>query len=108
MGKSNLLAIFLSALMTFGFVFVSGQICVDSAGTFRPNTTYDLNRRLILSSLASNVTAQEGFFYNSSIGQEPNRVFAMGLCIPGSESKDCSDCLAEGVTELLQNCPNQT
>lgn len=108
MGRSNLLPIFSLVLVTFSFVSVYGQVCEDSAGTFRPNSTYDSNRRLILSSLASNVTARDGFFYNSSIGQEPNRVFAMGLCIPGSESNDCFDCITEGVTELIQSCPNQT
>lgn len=108
MCRSNLVPIFLSILVTFGFVSVSGQICVNTAGSFRPNTTYDSNRRLILSSLASNVTARDGFFYNSSVGQEPDRVYATGLCIPGAESKDCSDCITGAVTELLQNCANQT
>ncbi|CAH8360115.1 unnamed protein product [Eruca vesicaria subsp. sativa] len=108
MGRNNLLPIFLLVLLTFSFVSVSGQTCVDSAGTFRPNSTYNSNRLLILSSLASNVTSRDGFFYNSSIGQEPNQVFAMGFCIPGSESNDCFDCITEGVTELIQSCPNQT
>ncbi|KAL0688096.1 hypothetical protein Bca4012_087773 [Brassica carinata] len=61
-------------------------------GHFRPNDTYDANRRLILSSLPSNVTSQEGLFFNGSIGQEPNRVYATGMCIPGSTPQDCSDC----------------
>ncbi|KAF2586568.1 hypothetical protein F2Q70_00034920 [Brassica cretica] len=58
--------------------------------------------------LPLNVTAGDAFSYNSFIGQEPNQVFAMGLCIPGSETKDCFDCITEGVTELIQSCPNQT
>uniref|UniRef100_A0A0D3A5G1 Uncharacterized protein n=1 Tax=Brassica oleracea var. oleracea TaxID=109376 RepID=A0A0D3A5G1_BRAOL len=68
MGRSNLLPIFSIVLVTFSFVYVYGQICDDSAGTFRPNSTYDSNRLLILSSLASNVTTRDGLFYNSPIG----------------------------------------
>ncbi|CAN7109529.1 unnamed protein product [Brassica rapa subsp. narinosa] len=62
------------------------QTCMDNR-----NGTYERNRRLILSSFPSNVTTQEGLFYNGSIGQEPNRVYAVGMCIPGSTPEDCSD-----------------
>ncbi|KAF3531394.1 hypothetical protein DY000_02037909 [Brassica cretica] len=52
---------------------------MDNDGYFRPNGngTYDRNRRLILSSFPSNISTQEGLFYNGSIGQEPNRVYAI-------------------------------
>ncbi|KAG2245159.1 hypothetical protein Bca52824_093009 [Brassica carinata] len=108
MCRISLFTVLLSLLVTFSFISVSGQICGNTTGTFRPNTTYDSNRRLILSSLASNVTSRDGFFYNSSFGKEPDRVYAMGLCIPGAESEDCSDCITKAVTEMIQNCPNQT
>ncbi|KAJ4899704.1 Cysteine-rich receptor-like protein kinase 11 [Raphanus sativus] len=108
MCRISLFPLLLSVLVTFSFISVSGQICLNTTGTFRPNTTYDSNRRLILSSLASNVTSRDGFFYNSSIGQEPDRVYAMGLCIPGAQSKHCSECITKAVTDMIQNCPNQT
>nr|VDD49289.1 unnamed protein product [Brassica oleracea] len=79
--------------ITIGVTSISAQnVCMDN-GHFRPNDTYDANRRLILSSLPSNVTSQEGLFFNGSIGQEPNRVYATGMCIPGSTPQDCSDCI---------------
>ncbi|XP_013694334.1 uncharacterized protein LOC106398301 [Brassica napus] len=108
MCRTSLFPILLSVLVALCFISVSGQICRNTGGTFRPNTTYDSNRRLILSSLASNVTARGGFFYNSSFGQDPDRVYAMASCIPGAESKECSDCITEAVTKMIQNCPNQT
>uniref|UniRef100_M4DAZ8 Gnk2-homologous domain-containing protein n=1 Tax=Brassica campestris TaxID=3711 RepID=M4DAZ8_BRACM len=58
------------------------QTCMDNR-----NGTYERNRRLILSSFPSNVTTQEGLFYNGSIGQEPNRVYAVGMCIPGIQDQ---------------------
>ncbi|KAL0727238.1 hypothetical protein Bca4012_023331 [Brassica carinata] len=81
---------------------------MDNDGHFRPNGTYDTNRRLILSSLPSNVTSQEGLFFNGSVGQEPNRVYAVGMCIPGSTSDDCFDCIKTASDGLIQSCPNQT
>ncbi|XP_022549278.2 cysteine-rich receptor-like protein kinase 11 isoform X2 [Brassica napus] len=103
-----LLSILCFVLISFGIASVSAQTCMDNDGHFRPNGTYDTNRRLILSSLPSNVTTQEGLFFNGSIGQEPNRVYAIGICIPGSTPQDCSDCIKSASDGLIHSCPNQT
>ncbi|KAG2291602.1 hypothetical protein Bca52824_038271 [Brassica carinata] len=94
-------------LICFGAASVSAQTCPNNGG-FTPNGTYDANRRLILSSLPSNVTAQKGLFYNGSIGQEPNRVYVTGMCMPGSDPVDCSGCIKTASDGLLERCPNQT
>ncbi|CAL9226554.1 unnamed protein product [Arabidopsis halleri] len=85
--------------------FVSALPCMNTS-FFTPLSTYDTNRRLLLTSLASNVTAHHGF-YNASIGQPPNRVYAAGMCIPGTEPEICSACIISGSNGLIQNCPNQ-
>ncbi|XP_033143833.1 cysteine-rich receptor-like protein kinase 11 isoform X4 [Brassica rapa] len=103
-----LFSILCFVLISFGIASVSAQTCMDNDGHFRPNGTYDTNRRLILSSLPSNVTTQEGLFFNGSIGQEPNRVYAIGMCIPGSTPQDCSDCIKSASDGLIHSCPNQT
>ncbi|KAF8086798.1 hypothetical protein N665_0612s0018 [Sinapis alba] len=108
MKQRTLFSILCFVFITFGVASVSAQTCMDDNGYFRPNGTYDTNRQLILSSLPSNVTSQEGLFFNGSIGQEPNRVYATGMCIPGSTSEDCSDCIKKASEDLIQNCPNQT
>ncbi|KAL0727237.1 hypothetical protein Bca4012_023330 [Brassica carinata] len=107
MKQMSLLSILCHVLISFGFASVSAQTCMDN-GNFSPNGTYDTNRQLILSSLPSNVTSQEGLFFNGSIGQEPNRVYVTGMCMPGSTSDDCSDCIKSASDDLIQNCPNQT
>ncbi|WZY84971.1 hypothetical protein YC2023_031355 [Brassica napus] len=86
---------------------VSAQTCVHNGKNFIPNSTYDANRRLILSSLPSNAAAQDGF-YSGSIGQEPSRVYAAGMCIPGAEANDCSACIKGASDWLVQDCTNQT
>ncbi|KAG5384208.1 hypothetical protein IGI04_035678 [Brassica rapa subsp. trilocularis] len=108
MKKRSLFPIILwFVLISFGGSSVSAQTCMNN-GNFRSNGTYDANRRLILSSLSSNVTDQDGFFYNGLIGQEPNRVYARGMCIPGSTLEDCSDCIKTASDGLMESCPNQT
>ncbi|KAL5842132.1 hypothetical protein ACOSQ3_012735 [Xanthoceras sorbifolium] len=46
---------------------------------FSDNGPYDNNRNLILSSLAPYVHINNGGFYNTSIGQDPNQVYALAL-----------------------------
>ncbi|KAG2240445.1 hypothetical protein Bca52824_090763 [Brassica carinata] len=108
MKQSSSFSILCFVFITFVVTLVSAQnICIDDSN-FRPSDTYDANRRLILSSLPSNVTSQEGLFFNGSIGQEPNRVYATGMCIPGSAPQDCSDCIKIASDGLIESCPNQT
>ncbi|KAL0873531.1 hypothetical protein Bca101_023236 [Brassica carinata] len=104
----SLFSILCFVLISFDVASVSAQRCMNKKGYFRPNGTYDANRRLILSSLPSNVTSKEGLFFNGSIGQEPDRVYAIGMCIPGSTSDDCSVCIKTVSDRLIKNCPNQT
>ncbi|KAF3530718.1 hypothetical protein DY000_02037983 [Brassica cretica] len=87
-------------------VLVSADICFERSGFFTPNGNYDLNRRLMLASLPSLVTANDGF-YTTSTGQEPNRVYGLGMCATGSDTRSCSDCIISSSARLLRNCTNQ-
>ncbi|XP_019057218.1 PREDICTED: cysteine-rich receptor-like protein kinase 24 [Tarenaya hassleriana] len=103
--KSSCLPILWFALISFGVV--SAQLCPDTERSFRPNGTYDVNRRLVLSYLPSNVTALGGF-YNASVGEEPDRVFAVGMCIPDAKTEDCSKCIQTESGKIISSCPDQT
>ncbi|CAH8368953.1 unnamed protein product [Eruca vesicaria subsp. sativa] len=104
MELKNFFQIFLFVLA--GFVVVSAQEC-GKTGFFIPGNKYDTNRGLILSSLASKVSAQGGFF-NDSIGEGTDRVYALGMCIQGAEPDVCSKCIDSASNALLDKCPNQT
>lgn len=99
-------------LLFFWFVLTLTGTCLVSAlpcmntSFFKPFSTYDTNRRLVLTSLAANVTAHRGF-YNASIGQPPNRVYAAGMCIPGTVPEICSSCIMSGSYALIERCVNQ-
>ncbi|XP_010519685.1 PREDICTED: cysteine-rich receptor-like protein kinase 11 isoform X1 [Tarenaya hassleriana] len=97
---------FLLTCLSVVIVPVSAHTCLDT-GFFVPESPYGINHRLILSSLASTVTSQGGY-YAASIGQEPSKCYALGMCIPAAKPEDCSDCIQTASQGLLQSCPNQT
>ncbi|KAL1215906.1 Cysteine-rich receptor-like protein kinase 34 [Cardamine amara subsp. amara] len=101
--KTLILPIFCSFLITLDSV--STETCFN--GYFKFNSTYDLNRHSLLSSLASDVTTHNGF-YSSSIGQDTNQIFITGMCIPETKPETCSKCIKGATDSLLQICPNQT
>ncbi|KAF2582749.1 hypothetical protein F2Q68_00002312 [Brassica cretica] len=103
---NNLLSIILCFVLAVSFGFVSAQRCGNSL-FFRPNSAYDTNRRLVLSTLASQVSSRNGY-YNVSVGEGPGKIYALGLCIPGTDPEVCSDCIQTASDGLLESCPNQT
>ncbi|XP_020421411.1 cysteine-rich receptor-like protein kinase 29 [Prunus persica] len=46
-------------------------------------------------------------FYNSSYGENPDQVYAIGLCRGDVTVDICRDCLSKGTQQLTQVCPNQ-
>ncbi|XP_010439217.1 PREDICTED: cysteine-rich receptor-like protein kinase 14 isoform X2 [Camelina sativa] len=103
MKLKNLSLLFWFLLVGFPVVFAP----CGKTGFFKPNQQYDKNRRLLLSSLASNVSARGGF-YNASVGEGSDRVYAVGMCIQGAEPKVCSNCIDLASNEVIESCPNQT
>ncbi|XP_013683932.2 cysteine-rich receptor-like protein kinase 18 isoform X4 [Brassica napus] len=105
--RESILCFFFVFIIYFSAICVSAQTCDNTTGTFKPDSLYDKNRRFILSSLASNVTAHNGYF-NGSIGLDPDRVYATGMCAPGAEPDVCSRCIETTSESLLRNCLNET
>ncbi|KAG5413726.1 hypothetical protein IGI04_001293 [Brassica rapa subsp. trilocularis] len=100
----------INLLVSFWFVLISSvyaNTCFNRSGFFAPNGTYDVNRRVMLSSLPSNVTASDGFYTTSATGQDPNRVYGLGMCVPGTEERSCFDCIMAASNGLVQNCTTQ-
>ncbi|XWS12785.1 hypothetical protein CRYUN_Cryun37aG0120100 [Craigia yunnanensis] len=91
--------------LLIGISLASVLKCYDT-GNFTTNSTYGKNRDLILASLPANVSAKGGFF-NATIGQDSNKVFALGLCRGDSSSDVCYSCIDSAIHDLIANCPNQ-
>ncbi|KAK6268927.1 hypothetical protein QUC31_013087 [Theobroma cacao] len=91
--------------LLIGMSLATALRCYDT-GNFTTNSTYAMNRDLILASLPANVSANGGFF-TATIGQEPNKVYALGLCRGDSSSEDCFSYLDSTTRDLIAKCPNQ-
>ncbi|KAK8475276.1 hypothetical protein V6N11_005550 [Hibiscus sabdariffa] len=85
----------------------SGQeiICYDT-GNFSVNSTYGKNRDLVLASLPTNASSKGGFV-TASIGQNSDKVYALGMCRGDLTPDQCYTCLNFSIHNLTASCPNQ-
>ncbi|XP_031255562.1 cysteine-rich receptor-like protein kinase 17 [Pistacia vera] len=98
----------LFSLLPYLFISIThsnGQRCYDT-GNFTTNSVYGENRYLILSNLASNVSANGGFV-TATIGQDTNKVYALANCNGDYSLETCFRCVNASTQNLITNCPNQ-
>ncbi|KAJ4905723.1 putative cysteine-rich receptor-like protein kinase 39 [Raphanus sativus] len=102
MGKP-LMIILASSLLVFlqTLEVVNGVKCY---GSLASNSSYAQNRRNLFSTLTIKVLTSGGF-YNASLGQNPNKVYALGLCARGFMPKACLSCLERMTLETQRDCP---
>ncbi|XP_059656528.1 cysteine-rich receptor-like protein kinase 44 isoform X2 [Cornus florida] len=81
------------------------QVCSGS-GNYTSNSIYKANLDSLLSSLASDTDIAYGF-YNSSYGENSDRVNAIALCRGDVELHICRSCVNDSTAKLTQLCPNQ-
>ncbi|XP_038690296.1 cysteine-rich receptor-like protein kinase 10 [Tripterygium wilfordii] len=72
--------------------------------TFTPNSTYQSNLNLLLSSLASNSTSNNGF-HNTTTGQTPDTIYGLFLCRGDVSTDVCQDCVTFATQDVVQRCP---
>ncbi|XP_020233083.1 cysteine-rich repeat secretory protein 38-like [Cajanus cajan] len=82
------------------------HFCDNDKGNFTANSTYHANLNTLLSNLTSNVEIDYGF-YNSSYGQNSEKVNAIGLCRGDVKPGECRHCLNMSTALLTRLCPNQ-
>jgi hypothetical protein len=82
--------------------------CSDKQGNYGSGSTYKANLNLVLSRpLSSNSTDIDNGFYNSSYGESPDKVYAIGLCRGDFKSDVCRNCFADSKDSLTVSCPNE-
>ncbi|KAH7569087.1 hypothetical protein JRO89_XS06G0103000 [Xanthoceras sorbifolium] len=102
MRNKKLVAFFLYHVLT-SISLATAQTCYNT-GNFTSNSTYGESRNLILSSLAPNVTANEGF-YTASVSQVPDKVYALALCRGDTSSESSFRSLNSAVQDIISKCP---
>ncbi|EOA20131.1 hypothetical protein CARUB_v10000419mg [Capsella rubella] len=108
MGKSPVLMIYYSCFfLLLVFQTLHGVNAVRCFGSFfNRNGTYAQNRQKLFSDLADKVVANNGF-YNASLGQNPNRVYALAICARGYDQDDCLSCVQGLAQDTQKNCPSR-
>ncbi|KAK9265383.1 hypothetical protein L1049_007345 [Liquidambar formosana] len=108
---------FLVSALTLIFLFVLSSteaaptyldhFC-DNTTTFSPNSTYQTNRDLLLSSLSSNATGRDNGFYNTTVGRNPPDIaYGLFLCRGDVSTDVCQECVATASRETVQRCTRQ-
>ncbi|XP_021819754.1 cysteine-rich receptor-like protein kinase 25 isoform X2 [Prunus avium] len=82
------------------------HVCSNTT-SFTPNSTYEFNLKLLLSSLTSNATRELGFYNTTAGSQDPNAaVYGSFLCRADLTSDACQDCVATAARETVKEyCP---
>uniref|UniRef100_A0A2N9FTP0 Protein kinase domain-containing protein n=1 Tax=Fagus sylvatica TaxID=28930 RepID=A0A2N9FTP0_FAGSY len=76
------------------------RVIIPLTVTSRPTSTS------LLSSISSNTKIDNGFYANS-YGQDPDKVYAIGLCRGDLNQYVCRSCLNQSTLALTRLCPNQ-
>ncbi|XP_039072153.1 putative receptor-like protein kinase At4g00960 [Hibiscus syriacus] len=92
-------------LLLVGIRLTVAQTCLDT-GNFTTNSGFGRNRDNILTLLPTNVSRNGGFF-NASIGQGPDRVYAQALCRGDLDEEDCFTYVNFTAHQLISSCKNQ-
>ncbi|XP_068312707.1 cysteine-rich receptor-like protein kinase 29 [Pyrus communis] len=84
---------------------IPAAYCFNDKGNYTTGSTYQTNLNSLLSSLFD---ANNGYgFYNSSLGENNDRVYAIGLCRGDITKETCGTCLSDAANGLTNNCSNQ-
>ncbi|XXG59585.1 hypothetical protein AAC387_Pa04g1644 [Persea americana] len=81
-------------------------IC-DNTANYTNTSSFGTNLKLLLPSLSSNSTSNNGF-YNTSVGQEPNKAYGLTLCRGDTTSNACQNCIETASDAILSQCPNRS
>ncbi|KAJ6981501.1 cysteine-rich receptor-like protein kinase 26 [Populus alba x Populus x berolinensis] len=107
MDRPSLVSLFSRILITLCFGIAQPQQFCSNNGIYSVNSTYSINLNdLLLSSLPSSI-AENGFFYNATVGQGPDKVYALALCREDLPSEKCSSCVNTASQDIKQQCPRK-
>ena len=70
------------------------HFCIEGASNYTSNSTYKANLNTLISSLLSDNAIDYGF-YNFSVGQNSERVNAIGLCRGDVTPDVCRSCMSQ-------------
>ena len=106
MDRPGLVSLFSRILITLCFGIAQPHQFCSNKGTYSVSSTYSNNLNLLLSSLPSSIK-ENGSFYNATVGQGPDKVYALALCREDFSSEKCSSCVNTASQDIKQQCPDK-
>ncbi|XP_058194602.1 cysteine-rich receptor-like protein kinase 34 isoform X2 [Rhododendron vialii] len=101
----SILFLLLSCIL-LALPLATAQPCPYPAN-FTANSTYGQNRNRILSSLASNATANGGFYTTTFAQGSDDTIYALALCRGDLSNQSCYDCVDSASHYIIASCPNK-
>ncbi|GKV19259.1 hypothetical protein SLEP1_g29544 [Rubroshorea leprosula] len=102
---SKLLFIFFSSVnLCFAAIPNFKYQCVTN-DNYTHGSAYEINLQRLSTQISSTKDFNYGF-YNITVGKNPDRVNAIGLCRGDIKQDACKTCLNNSLLELEQSCPN--
>ncbi|XP_028772731.1 cysteine-rich receptor-like protein kinase 7 [Neltuma alba] len=80
--------------------------CFNERGNYTKPSAYHTNLNTLLSNFTFDTKIDYGF-YNSSYGEKPNTVNALGMCRGDVKPDSCRNCLNNATILLPKQCPYQ-
>ncbi|XP_027362520.1 cysteine-rich receptor-like protein kinase 10 [Abrus precatorius] len=81
--------------------------CSSEFPTYTPNSSFHNNLKLVLELLSSNNASKTGF-YNTSVGEGSNKVYAQALCRGDiTNSTVCKECVEKASQDIMNECKSE-
>ncbi|XP_027913769.1 cysteine-rich receptor-like protein kinase 15 isoform X4 [Vigna unguiculata] len=110
--SSVLLFLFIVFIFMSSLNRVSGEdpidiYCPTEFPLYNLNSSFHDNLNLVLGLLSSDNASKAGF-YNTSIGEEPNKVYGQSLCRGDiSNSTVCKECIEKASQDIMNSCRSE-
>ncbi|CAK8573779.1 unnamed protein product [Lathyrus sativus] len=101
----QLLLITLTLTITKTSASVFNNVTCTNTKTFSPNTTFHSNLNTLLSSLSSNVINDVRFF-NTTSGNDSNKVYGLYMCRGDVPFALCRECVGFATLKIPSSCPS--
>ncbi|KAG7962787.1 hypothetical protein I3843_09G084100 [Carya illinoinensis] len=79
------------------------SFCSNTSANYRDDSPFKNNLEQLLISLSSNASSSK--FYNTSTGNDTDRVYGVHMCLDYVTNENCGKCIATATKDILKLCP---
>ncbi|KAL0012445.1 hypothetical protein SO802_007553 [Lithocarpus litseifolius] len=101
----HMLFVFLSLVWDLAYADPPYHNC-SNTGNYTVTSPFQNNLNNILHSLSSNASISK--FYNTSTGNDTDRVYGLYMCLDYATNEICHDCITTASHDMLKLCPSTT